>query len=354
MEKHDLKIQKIRVFDLVQFAEKNSTGDLGLIVITKEKALNMSSNKCADESDIALILVYHDAQCIGYLGMIPSHVEFHGESRKFYWLSSWYINPQYRGSGVGSMLMNEVKTLGIPFGTIHPLDGAYPKLGFFTVKPLPFFILDFNRLGNLIARKLPSTKNPKKLLANWMRRYLAKSDKVDKRFLLKSTHQIAFQSDVYSNKRLGFYRTIEMINDMLRNPWMKQGKEVSGYHFSYIRPLFKYEAFHVLNDHKKVIGFVVWMISVKNDLTYLRICDMEVSHDDVARFIVRKALEKCESLDLEQLILSEEMRKAQNSRLFTLLSKEYKRHYIFYDTGDKAPYHEPGILHFFDGDQNYY
>ncbi len=355
MEK--IRICMIKVNELVEYAASvnhRAVNEVKEIVpITLEKAINQSKNPFAEVDDYALVLAYDGETCVGYLGMMPNHLVHNGVNHKFYWLTTWLIDSNYRSKGVGSQLMNSVKDLGVPFGAIHALDGAYKHLGYFTVKPLPFYSLSFSKYDDFINQrvlrgkvKIPYTRNLFIKLYRGLKRRT--------NFTLEPTKQISYPTEKYLKTRIGFGRSIECVNNMLEYPWVSQGESSSNYYFSDKREIFAYEAFHVYNKLKEKVGFVVWMLSKEKGVSFIKICDLEFQGTSAGIFILESAIDRSIEMKMGRVVVPKELYSTEVSTFNKLLYSQDEKHYVFFSEGNKEIFKDEGILNFFDCDQNYY
>src|ERR1700733_1651304 len=100
-------IKKIPLKDLVDFANQvdEQTPLDGVLPITRQRARSQSQNPFASPDDVALLVAYRNDTCVGYLGVVPGAIQVspagvNGGCRKVFWLSTWYVSPKARDSGV--------------------------------------------------------------------------------------------------------------------------------------------------------------------------------------------------------------------------------------------------------------
>src|SRR6185312_12625881 len=100
-------IKKIPLKDLVDFANQvdKQTPPDGVLPISRQRALSQSHNPFASPDDIALLVAYDNDICVGYLGVVPGAASVNGNCRKVFWLSTWFVSPKARESGVAMQLL---------------------------------------------------------------------------------------------------------------------------------------------------------------------------------------------------------------------------------------------------------
>src|SRR5690349_15934364 len=100
-------IRKIPIKDLVDFANHvdKQTPPGGVLPISRQRALSQSQNPFAGPDDIALLVAFDNDVCVGYLGVVPGAASGNGTCQKVFWLSTWYVSPQARDSGVAMQLL---------------------------------------------------------------------------------------------------------------------------------------------------------------------------------------------------------------------------------------------------------
>lgn len=78
------------------------------IPVSKHRALSYINNPHAHDDDILFILAFEDNDLKGYVGVLPDRIELSsGKSEKCGWLSSLWVNPSFRGKGLGTKLIEK-------------------------------------------------------------------------------------------------------------------------------------------------------------------------------------------------------------------------------------------------------
>lgn len=106
--------------------------------ITKHRALSHIHNPRASESDTLLILIFYEGVLAGYMGILPDEMDSNGNISKIGWLSTLYVDPQYRGKRLGQLLLakafEEYKNYIIITEFTPEAEAMYLKSKLFTSK----------------------------------------------------------------------------------------------------------------------------------------------------------------------------------------------------------------------------
>ena len=100
-----MDIKALTVTDLKAALSSEDFWHTGILPITKHRALSYIYNPRAAEDDVVLLVAYQDGRVIGYLGILPDTIFSANSSCKVGWLTSWWVDPAYAGSGVGAVLL---------------------------------------------------------------------------------------------------------------------------------------------------------------------------------------------------------------------------------------------------------
>ena len=78
---------------------------------TRLRAQQYISNPSAAEEDPLWLIVWHEAQIIAYLGMIPDRVDTSAEILKVCWLTSIWVDPAWRNKGLAAEMFKQALRL---------------------------------------------------------------------------------------------------------------------------------------------------------------------------------------------------------------------------------------------------
>lgn len=159
------KIEKVFKQDIPRILEDERYWGEEFHVSSKHRLIAHYSNHLMNNDDTALLLAFLNQELVGYMGIYMNQIKVNSKIEKIGWLSTWWLDPKTRGTGLGSemlKIMYEQNKGNI--GISHFTDSAkrvYDKSGYFkTLKN--FYGLDLILKLNLsksIGYRLPSLKN---------------------------------------------------------------------------------------------------------------------------------------------------------------------------------------------------
>lgn len=107
-------------------------------------AKKLTSNPCAQETDLALILAVDDQTVIGRLGLYSAQVNYDGKNEKTFWGDGFFLNDEYKNTGIGGLILLKAisfsKSLLASGGFREDCKALYLGTGFHELGPLKRFI----------------------------------------------------------------------------------------------------------------------------------------------------------------------------------------------------------------------
>lgn len=100
-----MEIQAFTVTDLKEALLSDNFWLTETLPITKHRARSFSQNPRADGNDLVLLIAYRDNRVIGYLGILPDTIFANDTAYKIGWLTSWWVDPGFKTTGVGAILL---------------------------------------------------------------------------------------------------------------------------------------------------------------------------------------------------------------------------------------------------------
>jgi len=102
---------------------------------TKHRLYAHYKNPNANDNDVILLLAYLDEESFGYMGVFNDIISIHGKLNKIGWLSTWWVYPKTKGTGIAREILNEMHggvkgKIGISQFT-PSAKRVYDKSGFF-------------------------------------------------------------------------------------------------------------------------------------------------------------------------------------------------------------------------------
>jgi hypothetical protein len=319
----EIAIKAVKVPDLYDFACKSCSNlnATGIVPINKKRALAHINNPYADKDDVGLIVAYLKDRCIGYIGIMPGLLKTRTTISKVYWLSSWFVQPEYRRTSVGLMLILRVISLKYDLVVCEVSDEAekiYRALHFNELGPLGYHVIDCNALNifdfsiRLLRKFLReiglNDKIPQGLILFFTKAYSPLKKIIykgilsgQKEKLKKISHEEV--NEIYNpakeqnfeTKSTYFYRGEAAVNWMLNYHWLTNAREAESsdyhYYFSENRKSFKFIALKVYDNNKsKYLGYLILSFSEKIDNSILKILDFNFINDEMHQYAILLAL----------------------------------------------------------------
>lgn len=259
-----IHLKTLNKTQLEDFISSGEFENYDFLPVTRHRAQSQIRNPKAKNDQTLLILAFDDDQLAGYIGCLPDAFTADGKVLNFAWLSTLYINDQYRGKRIAQTLLNKVfdeyrGNIAITEFT-KEAESLYNKIGLFKyTKPKQgkryYFKTDIETI-------IPSKKKSTKPLQPVFRI----ADSVANFFIsIKNSYvkQPAFPFEILDKiddesadfiSKFKSNRTAEEINWAIENPWILEGETVEKkYLFSSYSKSFKYFWVKVYCDNKNLI-----------------------------------------------------------------------------------------------------
>ncbi|MFN2150746.1 MAG: GNAT family N-acetyltransferase [Anaerolineales bacterium] len=327
MTESDIRIEHIKVKDLVPFAERViGAAKAGQFVpISMQRAEAHAHNPYAAKEDVALLVAIDaDEEVVGYFGILPLLLRHGSDYHKVHWFTTWNVSSKVRGRGVGADLMTEALTLGHDFlivGSVHARR-VCRKNGFWEREPLMYYWLDPSGMSQLnpfiwlrrgTRKFLRLFKSKKEIeinspltesFSNWAAprtqrwfapRLDALAAQLSEGFHFQEVDQIHAEPHKAPHRpETELHRGVEAVNWMLDYPWVVESGQSSteqmDYYFSDARPLYRQIAVEVYTADDKYVGFVVFSVSGKGEKIALKTRDIRFSQPSYERAVLALAL----------------------------------------------------------------
>ncbi|MEE9392472.1 MAG: hypothetical protein V3W41_08200 [Planctomycetota bacterium] len=373
------RVECIHVKNLVAFADEASRGGdkWSVVPISRTRARAWACNPDAVPDDIVLIVGFVDERCAGYLGLLPGRVLVNGQTERVFWLSTFYVGPDSRKTGLAGMLLMRAIGLRLTLAACESSEEAqavYRALRFQELGPLPYSVIDFtkwNVLGIPLRMVRKALRKPGKR-NSWLDFPIDVFCRVTKLvsfpFLLKQLGNDARRewSEVSSlpdwpdhqssrSEKCVFVRDSNTIRWMLEHHWVttERAKDTPGYYFSDFRDTFEYRIFRseTSNSHSECV--LLWL-TTRDRLRDIHILDCDLSSPGSAAAVARLALEVARNERADRVYLPAEFAEPLlNSRLFRRTLRMITRPYFIRvsskDSRVSASLEEVE-LHYCDGD----
>lgn len=263
--------------DFHSWVVKGENNGLDESIISRIRAIAQMNNPDADSNDILMTTANFNGICIGYRGVFPEKIIQKNKIVKIGWVSTFFIEPKYRGKGIAKSLMKPIENCyNNQLCVIHSSKNAqrvYLKKGWkisFLIRTTFLFRIHKprNYANNTILKRLLNIFRP---LLNWLIglfHYFWLNKSYKHKYQLEYTDIIdnrlyKFISD-HTYKEL-FPKSKARLNWILRYKWVLASPCIQrtndDYYFSnYLKDYFQCGV--IVKSKNKIIGFFV--ISKKN------------------------------------------------------------------------------------------
>jgi hypothetical protein len=133
------------------------------IPITKGRIAHQINNPNLKDDDLLLFTIEEGDSVICYMGAIPDNIMLKDDLKKVFWLSTWWIHPNYSNTSNAAILFFHVwkKLAGkIAISSFSTSAGNfYKKLNKFTYIEKKRYLFLFNIDEELVYQKFPKLKN---------------------------------------------------------------------------------------------------------------------------------------------------------------------------------------------------
>ncbi|MCW1963756.1 GNAT family N-acetyltransferase [Chryseobacterium viscerum] len=330
----------LRTFNRKELEDFIFSGDFqqyDFLPITKHRALSHIQNPKATEEDTLLILAFFEEKLIGYVGCFPDCFEVDGKEIRYAWLSTLYVNPEYRKKRPAKALLKRVfeeyegriaiteftKEAEALYNIMGVFEYVFPKEG-----KRYYFRTD---AAKMIPEKKPGTKPLKPLFhtldaaANLL--VSIKNLPVQKPdFKYEVLYRIDKESADFING-FSWIRNADEINTFIENPWVLKGKKDEKYLFSSFADSFKYFWIKIWDQNNKLTS--CFLLQLRDGYLKIPYLFADDNLDEVVRvlnyFIVTH---KVKGFTSYQTVLN---KKIQQSKTFShIYDRDFKREYLFH------------------------
>lgn len=131
-----IEIKKILKKDIPQLLNDSDFWHNEFLSVSKHRLYAHYKNPNLEANDIVLLLSYFNDELVGYMGLYIDKINISGTIEKIGWLSTWWVHPKTKGTGIGRELLvtmyNETNgKIGISQFT-PSAKRVYDKSGYFT------------------------------------------------------------------------------------------------------------------------------------------------------------------------------------------------------------------------------
>lgn len=352
-----LRIEAVRVRDLPGYAAQAAARhDGGLVPISPERALSHSRNPAASGDEVGLIAAYRDGRCVGYMGLVPGRLWDGAALRQVFWMSTWLVAPELRGTGAGYQILSAVLELGYDlFGTMFTASAGrvLRGAGFTDFGPLEYTELNFRKA----APWAEATRALRRTLRNQATGWGARAARLDaaaawpakalvQRLLARRyacfLHGIAAEpveqvsAELLPIRASGpphFVRGHDTVNWMLHSPWVRRvagSERASGYHFARLRRSFTYLPLEFRTPSDERQHFVLLSASDGGAATEVKVLDHALPTGASREVALALALREARAIRADAVVLTDALRPlVDTDPLLRRLAVRRRRRYLF-------------------------
>jgi len=129
------KLIKICKKDIPFLMDSSSLWSHSFLPISKHRLWAHYNNPRCEDEDLVMLLAYLGDEMIGYMGVYTDVIKINESEQKIGWLSTWWVHPKTKGTGIGRMLLNTMyEEWNGKIGISQFTDSAkrvYDKSGYF-------------------------------------------------------------------------------------------------------------------------------------------------------------------------------------------------------------------------------
>jgi GNAT superfamily N-acetyltransferase len=276
-----IEIRKIYKKDIPALLDDKAFWNLSFLAVSRHRLYSLWKNPTADENDLALLLSYLDDELVGYMGVFIDKIVLSGTERKVGWLSTWWVHPKTKGTGIGREILNTMYqenngAIGISQFT-PSAKRVYDKSGYFTTlkKNIGVKAVLRSNLSFVIPALYPKTRRAVPVFSltdDFLNFFINCKLALQKQFLLKRLEHVAveyldvpdaeclalveqFNTGDISKKDAAFFEWLKAHNWVQRAPLLQLTRK-SRYEFSMYDKDFHISYIKILKDNS-CIGFIV-------------------------------------------------------------------------------------------------
>src|SRR3989338_3962437 len=380
-----IRIEKIKVEDIYHFASEvlRNLGEKDTIPIAKHRALAWNSNPHAHADDIVLLVAYVGNTIAGYLGLLPGLLKVHDRFSKVYWISTWYVAPEFRKKSVTLYLIVQALSLKydlVMSGMSASAEKVARGFGFQELGPLNYYVMAMDRLNliGIFINRFQGFFKKAGLNEGFIEkvhkagRYCFQPAKKTLYQILWTSQEKYFQEISYKETTeilpedrgpqkfpITFHRDTEIINWMMTYKWILESDDISleneNYYFSDIRALFRYFAVKIYSSGgQEYKGFAVVSISSKEQKNVLKLLDFNFVNDKDKKYIFPFLIKYGRDFLAETIVFPESLLPYCPQGILTqLIMQRRKRFYLAKPSSKTSPLSIAGkdiSLNYCDGD----
>lgn len=332
-----ITLKTLKRKELEDFISSGAFKQYDFLPITKHRALSHMKNPKATDEDTLLILAFDEEKLIGYVGCFPDCFVIDGKQIRYAWLSTLYVNPEYRKKRPAKALLKKVfeeyegriaiteftKEAEALYNIMGVFEYVFPKEG-----KRYYFKTD---AAKMIPEKKPETKALKplfqtldvaaNLLVSIKNLPIKKPD-----FKYEILYRIDKESADFINEFSGV-RNADEINTFIDQPWVLEGKKDEKYFFSSFAGTFKYFWIKIFDQNNTFKACI--LLQLRDGYLKIPYLFSNTDLDEVVRFLNYFIVSnKIKAFTSYQTQLNKAI---QQSKAFShIYERDFNREYLFH------------------------
>lgn len=131
-----IEIKKIYKKDIPELLSNTAFWNHSFLSVSKHRLFAHYKNPNLEDNDIVLLLSYLNDELVGYMGVYIDKIKIDNTIQKIGWLSTWWVHPKTKGSGIGRDILNTMYDINNGYIGISQFTPSakrvYDKSGYFT------------------------------------------------------------------------------------------------------------------------------------------------------------------------------------------------------------------------------
>jgi GNAT superfamily N-acetyltransferase len=130
-----IDIKQIRKKDIAGLLDDQDFWRNPFLSVSRHRLYSHYHNPTSNDDDVVLLLAYYHGEIAGYMGVYIDRIVLDGKEDRIGWLSTWWVHPKTKGSGIGREILNTMYAVNegkIGISQFTPsAKRVYDKSGYF-------------------------------------------------------------------------------------------------------------------------------------------------------------------------------------------------------------------------------
>jgi hypothetical protein len=103
-----IELKKIYKKDVPDLLNNTVFWEHEFLAISKHRLYAHFKNPNSNDDEVVLLLAYLNKELVGYMGVFIDKITLDGTVSKIGWLSTWWVHPKTKGTGIGRQILDEM------------------------------------------------------------------------------------------------------------------------------------------------------------------------------------------------------------------------------------------------------